>query len=124
MVPNHYRWLCHVIDAAAMALLTASIAAQSKSNDPTVVFNTETLIYHRPSCRWALRCMRYCVSSVTLSEARNRGGRACKVCGGGGVLVDVTLAGDHIELLELPSETPPCVHRAPSKRNVVPIGRP
>jgi methylphosphotriester-DNA--protein-cysteine methyltransferase len=105
-----------------MALLTASSAAQTKSNDPTVVFNTETLIYHRPSCRWALRCMRNCVSA-TLSEARNSGGRACKVCGGGGALVDATLAGDHTALLELPSETPPCVHRAPSKRNVVRIGR-
>lgn len=102
MVPNHYRWLCQVIDAAAMALQTASIAAQTKSTDPTVAFNTETLIYHRSSCRWTLRCMRNCVS-VTLSEARNSGGRACKVCGGGGALVDVTLAGDPTALLELPA---------------------
>ena len=105
MVSNRYHRLRqHLIAAAAMALLTASIAAQTKSSDPTVAFNTETLIYHRPSCRWALRCTRNCVS-VTLSEARKRGGRACKVCGGGGALVDVTLAGDHTELLELPSET-------------------
>ena len=102
VVPNHYRWLRHVVDAAAMALLTASSAAQTKSNDPTVVFNTETLIHHGPSCRWALRCMRNCVS-VTVSEARNSGGRACKVCGGGGALVDVSLAGDHTALLELPA---------------------
>ena len=111
MVPNRYRRLRYRLIVAAMALVTAaSIAAQTKSSDPTVAFNTETLIYHRPSCRWAARCTVNCIP-LKLSEARKRGGRACKVCGGGGALVDdsgptnVILANDHAELFELPGET-------------------
>jgi hypothetical protein len=84
--PNFRRRL--IVAAAAMTFVAAaSIAAQTKSGDPTVAFNTETLIYHRLSCRWAVRCTVNCIP-VKLSEARKRGGRACKVCGGGGALAD------------------------------------
>lgn len=49
--------------------------------DDKVAFNTETLKYHCPTCKWAVRCTKNCIS-VTLEEAKRRGGVACKVCGG------------------------------------------
>jgi|GEM_PF-603922 len=49
--------------------------------DGKVYFNTETLKYHCPTCRWAVRCTKNCIS-ITLEEAKRRGGVACKVCGG------------------------------------------
>ena len=49
--------------------------------DKIVIFNTQTLKYHDPSCTWARRCTRNCVA-IPLSEARRRGGIPSKVCGG------------------------------------------
>jgi hypothetical protein len=46
-----------------------------------VVFNVQTLKYHDPSCVWAHRCTRNCIT-IPLSEAVKRGGIPCKVCGG------------------------------------------
>lgn len=46
-----------------------------------VAFNTNSRIYHKHSCEWAQKCTKNCIS-IDSSEARRRGGRPCKVCGG------------------------------------------
>jgi hypothetical protein len=67
---------------AAWALCASFALAQSKPPaDPDVVFNKQSLIYHRASCSAARRCTKNCVV-VKLSEAKQRGGRACEICGG------------------------------------------
>ncbi len=67
-----------VLALCASAIVTAQA---ERPSDPEVVFNTSSLIYHRASCSAARRCTRNCVTT-TLSDARRRGGRACKLCGG------------------------------------------
>lgn len=47
----------------------------------SVAFNTNTHIYHDHSCIWAKRCTKNCIN-IDSSEAKRRGGRPCKVCGG------------------------------------------
>ena len=47
----------------------------------SVAFNTNSHIYHRHSCEWAQRCTKNCIT-IDSSDARARGGRPCKVCGG------------------------------------------
>jgi hypothetical protein len=64
-----------------VALLLWSVAVGVSAKEETVAFNTESLKYHCLECRWAIRCTRNCIE-VTRSEARRRGGVACKVCGG------------------------------------------
>lgn len=51
------------------------------AQDEEVAFNTNSHKYHCPSCVWAQKCTRNCITT-TLSEAIKRGGIACKVCGG------------------------------------------
>lgn len=46
-----------------------------------VSFNTQSLKYHCPSCQWAKRCTKNCVTT-TQADAEKRGGVPCKVCGG------------------------------------------
>ena len=46
-----------------------------------VMFNTKTLKYHKPSCRWAIKCTVNCIK-IDKKEAIRRGGIPCKVCGG------------------------------------------
>lgn len=46
-----------------------------------VVFNTESLKYHGPSCRWAKKCTVNCIE-VPEKDAKKQGGVPCKVCGG------------------------------------------
>jgi len=58
------------------------LAAQGQRKEQTVYFNTKTLKFHHPSCRWAKRCTRNCIL-IPRSEAIRRGGVPCKVCGGG-----------------------------------------
>lgn len=47
----------------------------------TVVFNTKTLKYHKPTCQWAQKCTKNCIK-IEKKEAIKRGGQPCKVCGG------------------------------------------
>ena len=61
---------------ACLLLLAASSLAEE-----TVAFNTESKKYHCLDCQWARRCTKNCIR-ISLSEARRRGGVACKVCGG------------------------------------------
>lgn len=52
-----------------------------QAQEQTVLFNTKTNKYHKPTCIWAIRCTRNCIS-IPKSEAIKRGGIPCKVCGG------------------------------------------
>jgi methylphosphotriester-DNA--protein-cysteine methyltransferase len=69
--------------AATLVLLAVSLSAAmaKEQKDPDAVFNVESKIYHRMTCAAARRCTRNCVV-MKLSEARRRGGRACKICRG------------------------------------------
>lgn len=62
----------------------------SKSNKPTqtqtnqvqtVIFNTKTMIYHKPDCKLAKKCTRNCIK-INKPDAIKRGGHACYACGG------------------------------------------
>ena len=69
---------------AALVFLSSGIAVPAPRTAPaeeTVAFNTQSLKYHCKTCTWAIRCTVNCVD-VKLSEAKRRGGVACKVCGG------------------------------------------
>ena len=72
-----------VVSAVVLTLVLCSsgVAAQGMpSADPEVVFNKQTLIFHRASCKSTQGCTKDCVV-LKLSEARKRGGRPCKECG-------------------------------------------
>lgn len=47
----------------------------------SVYYNTNKHIYHKHSCKWAKKCTKNCIS-IDHKDARARGGRPCKVCGG------------------------------------------
>ena len=47
----------------------------------SVAYNTNSHIYHSHSCKWARKCTKNCIN-IDSSEAVQRGGRPCKVCGG------------------------------------------
>jgi methylphosphotriester-DNA--protein-cysteine methyltransferase len=72
-----------------LLLVSVPLAKADTHADPDVVFNTQSLIYHRASCSAAKRCTKNCVV-VKLSEAKERGGRACKICGGPPAIAPVT----------------------------------
>ena len=63
------------------AALILAFALTAGSAEPKVVLNTSTLKYHCASCKWAKECTKNCVK-LDKSEAIERGGKACKVCGG------------------------------------------
>lgn len=46
-----------------------------------VVFNTQTHKYHKPGCRWAIKCTVNCIH-IDKQQAKAKGGIPCKVCGG------------------------------------------
>ena len=47
----------------------------------TVIFNTNTHKYHKPSCKWAKKCTVNCVL-MEKKQVKQKGGIPCKVCGG------------------------------------------
>ena len=47
----------------------------------SVAYNTNSHIYHKHSCEWAHKCTKNCIT-IDSSDAIQRGGRPCKVCGG------------------------------------------
>ena len=63
------------------AIQSASPGQAAAAADQKVVFNTHSLLYHCASCSAAKRCTKSCVTT-TLADAKARGGRACKLCGG------------------------------------------
>jgi hypothetical protein len=79
--------------ATLLALLTVPVLVRDDSGvhlcharvaqaaDQLVFFNTHSRIYHHAGCGAANRCTVNCIW-IPLSEALERGGRACKLCGG------------------------------------------
>jgi hypothetical protein len=57
-------------------------AGIAEAAEQKVFFNTKSLIYHHDGCIAASRCTVNCVW-ISRSDAIKRGGRACKLCGGG-----------------------------------------
>jgi hypothetical protein len=67
------------VGLVAVLALPYPVAATSASE--TVSFNVESLKFHCPTCIWAQRCTKNCVTT-TRADALKRGGVPCKVCGG------------------------------------------
>ncbi|REJ85758.1 MAG: hypothetical protein DWQ36_08245 [Acidobacteria bacterium] len=81
MLPT-LRWAKTGVLVAIVSLAVGlAVGVASAAPEERVAFNTESKKYHCLSCQWAIRCTRNCIE-VTASEARRRGGVACKVCGG------------------------------------------
>ena len=59
--------------------LCAGVAMPAEAK--SVYYNTNTQIYHNPNCKWAKKCTKNCII-IDDKDARARGGRPCKVCGG------------------------------------------
>ncbi len=51
------------------------------ANAYPVAFNKSSHIYHKHNCEWARKCTKNCINIDSL-DAKRRGGRPCKVCGG------------------------------------------
>lgn len=47
----------------------------------SVAYNKKSHVYHKHSCEWAIKCTKNCIT-IDSAEAKHRGGRPCKVCGG------------------------------------------
>ena len=47
----------------------------------TVIYNTNTGKYHKPSCKSAKKCTVNCIK-IDKQKAKQKGGTPCKVCGG------------------------------------------
>lgn len=71
--------------AAVLILCVLAYAAMSTGEaakpEEIVAFNTKTYKYHCLQCRSAKACTKNCIE-IKLSEAKERGGVACKNCGG------------------------------------------
>lgn len=63
--------------AIGLILCIGTGTAQAKS----VYYNTNSQIYHKHSCEWAEKCTKNC-KTMDHKEAKRRGGRPCRVCGG------------------------------------------
>lgn len=64
-----------------LVLLGGTIAYACPPKEEIVAFNVNSLKYHCLTCSSALACTRSCIK-IPRSEARKRGGVACKHCGG------------------------------------------
>ncbi len=62
------------ISVLAICFLLPSINAE------TVIYNPSSKIYHKVSCPHAKRC-KSCIK-IEKQEAKSKGARACKSCGG------------------------------------------
>lgn len=74
-------WLVMLALSSFEVAVADSKPAPIEQKSQTVLFNTKTLKFHAPSCEWARKCTRNCVT-VSREEALKRGGVPCKVCGG------------------------------------------
>lgn len=79
-----------IVALAFLAIFSASLnrsgnghsgVAFAQQTEQRVVFNTKTRKYHGLNCKWAIKCTKSCIT-LSLSEAKRRGGVPCKVCGG------------------------------------------
>jgi len=67
--------------APVTGLQSLTPASYAENQNYTVMFNTNSFKFHKPSCQWAQRCTANCIP-IKRSEAVSRGGVPCKVCGG------------------------------------------
>jgi hypothetical protein len=86
--PNCYETKTETAPVASEEVSTDSIQTEKNQktelqneNQEIVSFNTNSGKYHCPSCQWAIKCTRNCIS-VTREKAIKVGGVPCKVCGG------------------------------------------
>ncbi len=86
------KFLLNIFILLTLLIPLQSIADRQQSTDSTVhrsaasieeqvYFNTNSKKFHKSNCTSAIRCTRNCIS-IPRSEAIERGGRPCKVCGG------------------------------------------
>lgn len=81
------RTLIEILLAGLLLIVLATALARKAPPPGTgivevaVVLNTKTMIYHCPLCDLVRRCGTDCVT-VDMSEARRRGAKPCKTCGG------------------------------------------
>lgn len=61
--------------------LMLSLILSSACFAETVVFNTKSHKYHKPSCSYAIKCTVNCIN-IEKQQAKAKGGVPCKVCGG------------------------------------------
>lgn len=54
----------------------------ASASDEIVIYNFQTKKYHDQACMWAKRCTVHCIP-LKRTQAIDRGGIPCKVCGGG-----------------------------------------
>ena len=59
----------------AMCFLIPSVNAE------TVVYNTSSGKYHKPTCQFAKKCTKNCIK-IDKKQAKAKGGVPCKSCGG------------------------------------------
>jgi hypothetical protein len=57
------------------------LLAATAEKEETVAFNMKSYKYHCLTCSAAKRCTSNCID-IPRSEAKKRGGVACKICGG------------------------------------------
>lgn len=50
-------------------------------SEEQVYFNLKRSIVHKMSCHWGQKCTKSCII-IPRTEAYERGGRGCKICGG------------------------------------------
>ena len=67
--------------AQSVARSAAAEAPQRDKKGEIVAFNVHTHKYHCARCPAAKRCTANCIS-ISISDAKARGGVACKICGG------------------------------------------
>ena len=65
----------------ATALARRSLAPAASAIDHPVVLNIKTMIYHCPACDLIRHCGADC-ATMDISEAKSRGGKPCRICGG------------------------------------------
>ena len=70
-----------IVQLSLVACVLFSTAMTQATDDELVAFNTKSLKFHCLSCEWAQKCTKNCIT-ISRSEAIERGGVPCKVCGG------------------------------------------
>ena len=74
--------LVKILAAVCLVGVLIVIAAPVRAaEDELVAFNTKTHKYHCLQCQYAVKCTKNCIT-IKKSEAIQRGGVPCKICGG------------------------------------------
>lgn len=71
--------LALLIPALFIAFCLASMDVDAAGTDEIVMFNTKSYKYHCPSCRWAKKCTRNCISIKKVKRSNAAGSLARSV---------------------------------------------